>query len=168
MSDFETALQQKLARNAELAQQRKDAEREMERWELRRAEEAEQRERELAVARRERHAQLVEALTAVAERLKAAQPEGFVVRLGWSASGEEFIAKMSTRLLEPARTLFIELDRDDDEVLARWRSDVGSSLELWRLLEVDGDVLAQLVLQLADQDYWREAKRPPPFPGATG
>ncbi|HEY8339700.1 MAG TPA: hypothetical protein VIK95_07525 [Egibacteraceae bacterium] len=164
MSDFEAALQQKLARNAELERQRREAEREMERWELRRAQEAEERERQLAVARRERHAELVEVLTTVANKLKAADPEGFVVRLGWSTSGEEFIAKMSTRVLEPARTLFIELDREDDEVLARWRTDIGSSLELWRLLEVDGDMLSELVLQLADQDYWRSATRPPPFP----
>jgi hypothetical protein len=168
MTDFEAALQAKLERNAELARQRDEAEQELERWELRKAEEAEQREAELGVARRERHAELVDALTEVAEGLKAAQPEGFVVRLGWSQSGEEFIAKMSTRLLEPSRTLFIELDRDDDEVLARWRSDVGSSLELWRLLEVESSVLSELVLQLADQDYWRDAKRPPPFPGAKG
>ena len=85
-------------------------------------------------------------------------------RLGWTESGEEFIAKLSTRLLEPARSLLIELDRDDDEVLARWHSDVGSSLELWRLLEVDDDTITAMVLQVADQDQWREAKRPPPFP----
>jgi hypothetical protein len=168
MSDFETALQAKLDRNAQIARERAEAEREMERWELRRAEEAEQRERQLAVARRQRHAELVEALTAIAEQLKAAEPESFVVRIGWSQSGEEFIAKMTTRTVEPARTLFIELDRDDDEVLARWRSDVGSSLELWRLLEVEPTTLSKLVLQLADQDMWRTAKRPPPFPDSKG
>jgi hypothetical protein len=56
------------------------------------------------------------------------------------------------------------LDRDDDEVLARWNSDVGSSLELWRLLEVEPDIITALVLQIADQELWKDATRPPPFP----
>jgi hypothetical protein len=77
-----------------------------------------------------RHGELVEALQAAANELKRADPEGFVVRLGWTESREEFIAKISTRLLEPARSLLIELDRDDDEVLARWHSDLGDALEL--------------------------------------
>jgi hypothetical protein len=43
--------------------------------------------------------------------------------MGWTQSGEEFIAKISSRTLLPARSLFVELDREDDEVLARWHSD---------------------------------------------
>ena len=111
-----------------------------------------------------RHGELVEALQAAADRLKRADPEGFVVRLGWTESRQEFIAKISTRLVHPARSLFVELDRDDDEVLVRWHSDIGNALELWRLLEVPPPLLQQLVLQVADQELWRELRRPPPFP----
>jgi hypothetical protein len=164
MTDFQTELAARLARNAELAKERAQAEVEMDRVEREAAEAAERRERELAQARLERHAELVEQLSSVAEGLKAASPEEFVVRLGWTQSGEEFIAKLSTRKLQPARSLLIELDRDDDEVLARWNSDLGGALELWRLLEVDGRLLAELVLQVADQDLWKSLTTPPPFP----
>jgi multidrug efflux pump subunit AcrA (membrane-fusion protein) len=167
MSDFEAALRSQLDRNAELASQRARAEDEMDRAAHERAEAEARAAREVASAQRERHAQLVDALTAAARGLKQAAPEDFVVRLGWTESGEEFIAKISTRLVEPSRSLLIELDRDDDEVLARWHSDIGNALELWRLLEVDPGVIQQLVLQVADQDQWRHARRPPPFPGAS-
>jgi len=167
MTDFQAELAEKLARNAELAKRRAAAEEEMDRA-VREREEAEARQqRELAAARRQRHADLVARLEAVMNSLKAASPEEFVVRMGWTESGEEFIAKVSTRKLAPARSLLVELDRDDDEVLARWRSDVGDSLELWRLLEVDGPLLEQLVLQAADQDLWRGRTEPPPFPAGS-
>ena len=67
--------------------------------------------------------------------------------------------------MAPARTLSLELDRDDDEVFARWRSDVGDSLEMWRLLEFSTDMLSELVLQVVDQELWRGRTSPPPFPG---
>jgi hypothetical protein len=166
MTDFESALQARLARNSELAKERAQAEQEMDRIQRERQEAATRESEELVKANRTRHSELVDSLTAAARGLKAADSEGFVVRLGWTQSGEEFIAKISTRLLEPSRSLLIELDRDDDEVLARWHSDVGNSLELWRLLEVTPGLLQQLVLQVADQELWRGANRPPPFPKA--
>ncbi len=166
MTDFQTELAARIARNAELAKQRAQAEEEMDRAERDAAEAAERRERELAQARLDRHAELVDQLTAVANGLKAASPEEFVVRLGWTQSGEEFIAKLSTRKLAPARSLLVELDRDDDEVLARWHSDLGGALELWRLLEVDAQLLAELVLQVADQELWKSLDAPPPFPAS--
>jgi hypothetical protein len=164
MTDFEAALQAKIARNAELAEERARAEVEMDRVERERREAEARADTERLAAQRERHGQLVEALTAAAKGLKAADTEGFVVRLGWTQSGEEFIAKISTRLVEPARSLLIELDRDDDEVLARWHSDLGNALELWRLLEVTPALLQELVLQVADQELWRGRRRPPAFP----
>lgn len=165
MSDFEAALEAKLARNAELARQREEAEREMDRLEARQAEEARRREVEAGQARRAHHGELVEALSRAAERLRAASPDDFVVRLGWTESGEEFIAKISTRRLDPARSLLVELDRDDDEVLARWSSAAGNAIELWRLLEVAPELVQELVLQVADQQLWRGRSSPPPFPG---
>ena len=164
MSDFEAALQDRLERNAELAEQRAQAEKEMDRVQAEQRADAERRRMEQADARLTRHTQLVEHLQQVAGQLKERAPESFVVRLGWTESHEEYLAKISTRRLQPARTLFIELDRDDDEVLARWTSDLGNSLELWRLLEVSPDVLTELVLQVADQQLWRQASRPPAFP----
>jgi hypothetical protein len=164
MTDFEAALRQKLARNAELERQRAEAEQQMDRFVAEKQAEDERREAEARTAQRERHGELVEALSDAAKQLKAASPEDFVARLGWTESGEEFIAKISTRLMEPSRSLFVELDRDDDEVLARWHSDVGSSLELWRLLEVPPALLRDLVLQVADQELWRHRTSPPPFP----
>jgi len=165
MTDFQTELAARLARNAELAQQRAEAEAEMDRAAREREQAAARHERDLAQARLDRHAELVAQLTQVADGLKAASPEEFIVRHGWTASREEFIAKITTRKLDPPRTLIVELDRDDDEVLARWRSDVGNSLELWRLLEVDPPLLAELVLQVADQELWKGRSSPPPFPG---
>jgi hypothetical protein len=167
MTDFEDSLRAKLARNAELAAQRVEAEREMDRAKQR-AEEAERRRlAELAEARKDRHAELAASCKDLAGQLKASAPDQFIVRTGWTSSGEEFIAKISTRQLTPARTLFIELDRDDDEVLARWTTDVGNSIELWRLLEVNEDLLGQLILQIADQQTWDRATAPPPFPSGT-
>jgi hypothetical protein len=164
MSDFKTALEAKLERNAELAAQRRDAELEMDRVQIEAAE-REERERSAYRARSDaRHGELVEHLRQVATALKQASPEDFVVRMGWTQSGEEFIAKITSRTLVPARSLFVELDREDDEVLVRWHSDKGNALELWRLLEVHPPVLEELVLQIADQDLWRESRRPPPFP----
>jgi len=165
MTDFQTELAARLARNAELAQQRAEAEAEMDRAVREREQADTQRERDLARGRLDRHAELVAQLTQVADGLKTASPEEFIVRHGWTAAGEEFIAKITTRKLDPPRTLIVELDRDDDEVLARWRSEVGNSLELWRLLEVDPPMLAELVLQVADQELWKGRSSPPPFPG---
>ncbi len=166
MTDFQTELAARLARNAELAQQRAEAEAEMDRAVKEREAAEAQRVRDLAQARLDRHAELVEQLTAVANGLKAASPDEFIVRMGWTHDGEDFLAKISTRKLVPARTLLIELDRDDDEVLARWRSEVGDALELWRLLDVDPPLLAELVLQVADQELWKGRTAPPPFPGS--
>lgn len=164
MTDFEAALAEQLSRNAELAQRRVDAEAQMdrakrEREEADRQEAARQREQ-----RNARHSELAEHLGRVAAQLKSASPESFIVRTGWTASGDEFLAKISTRKTSPARSLHVEVDRDDDAVLARWNSDVGNPVEMWRLLEVTPEMLTQLVLQVADEPYWRSATGPPPFP----
>jgi hypothetical protein len=166
MTDFESTLRAKLARNAELAEERRKAEDEMDRAQRERSEREIREAQERLAAQSERHAVLVDALTSAAKGLKALDPEGFIVRLGFTQSGEEFIAKISTRLVEPARSLLIELDRDDDEVLARWHSDNGNALELWRLLEVSPELLQELVLQVADQELWRGSDHPPTFPKA--
>ena len=166
MTDFEDSLQARLTRNAELVAQRAEAEKEMDRAKQRAEEEERRRLAELADARNERHEQLAASCKDLADQLKASAPRQFVVRTGWTASGEEFIAKISTRQLTPARTLFIELDRDDDEVLARWTTDVGNTIELWRLLEVTDHLLGELILQIADQELWERADAPPPFPSA--
>lgn len=165
MSNFESALRAKLDRNAELAALRQQAEQEMDRVQEEAAERAERERQEYRKRSDQRHTVLVEHLEKTAHALKQASPQDFVVRMGWTSSGEEFMAKITTRTLIPARSLFIELDREDDEVLARWHSDIGNSLELWRLLEVEPEVIEQLVLQVADQHMWREADRPPAFPG---
>ena len=167
MSDFEAALQAKLARNAELEEQRRAAELEMDKAKARSEEAERQRLADTQRQRDERHAALAAHLEQLAKQLKQASPEVFIVRTGWTESHEEFIAKISTRTLSPARTLFVELDHDDDEVLARWTTDVGNSIELWRLLEFSEPMLGELILQVADQDYWRQAKRPPEFPKAN-
>ena len=164
MSDFDAALEAKISRNAELAAQRQDAEAKMDRVQAEAAERRAQEEQRRRVRSDERHTELVEHLRTVADALKQASPQDFVVRMGWTQSGEEFIAKITSRRLRPARSLFIELDRDDDEVLVRWHSDLGNSLELWRLLECSPRMLEELVLQAADQDLWRELTRPPAFP----
>ena len=164
MVDFEAALRAKLERNAELAQERERAEEEMDRLAQEQAAARIRAEHERREAQMARHRELVEALQAAANHLKAADPDTFVVRLGWTESRQEFIAKISTRQVHPARSLFVALDRDDDEVLVRWHSDLGNALELWRLLEVQPAVIDQLVLQVADQDMWRGLDRPPGFP----
>jgi hypothetical protein len=164
MTDFEAALRARLERNEELARERARAEEQMDRMVVERQTEEERRRRELELARQQRHAELVEHLKTVTSQLKRSSPETFIVRAGWSASGKEFITRLSTRTLEPARTLFIELDRDDDEVLARWTSDLGNSIELWRLLEVSPALLTELVLQIADQELWHGRNSPPPYP----
>lgn len=168
MSDFEAGLRARLERNEELARERAQAEEEIDRAVEERQAEEERRRRDLELARRQRHAELVEHLKTVTGQLKQSSPETFIVRAGWSASGEEFLARLSTRTLEPARTLFIELDRDDDEVLARWKSDIGNSIELWRLLEVSPALLTELVLQVADQELWHGRNSPPPYPKPWG
>ena len=148
----------------ELAAQRAEAEKEMDRAKERAREQARREAEQLAEARSERHAELAGACKRLADQLKASAPDQFIVRTGWSTSREEFIAKISTRQLSPARTLFIELDRDDDEVLARWTTDVGNTIELWRLLEVTTEMLGEMVLQIADQELWDDATAPPPYP----
>jgi hypothetical protein len=164
VTDFSSRLASSINNNERLAAERAEAEQQMDLAAEEAREAALRREAELAQARRERHAVLVEHLERVAKGLKTAATEGFVVRLGWTADGESYIAKLSSRTVTPSRTLFVELDRDDDEVLARWHSEVGSSLELWRLLEVGPELLEELVLQLADQSLWRGRTEPPPFP----
>jgi hypothetical protein len=164
MSDFEAALRARLQRNQELARERARAEEEMDQVIEERQAKQERQQQELQLARRQRHAELVEHLKTMTNQLKQSSPETFIVRAGWSASGEEFVARLSTRTLEPGRTLFIELDRDDDEVLARWTSNVGNSVELWRLLEVTPALLTELVLQVADQELWHGRSSPPPYP----
>ena len=167
MTDFEAALQEQLQRNADLAQQRAEAEKEMDRAvEARREEERAQARREQD-ARNTRHAELADHLGRLATQLKAASPDTFIVRSGWSESGEEYRAKISTRKTSPARSLLVDLDRDDDQVMARWNSELGDAVELWRLLEVSPAVLTQLVLQIADQSLWDRASAPPPFPASA-
>lgn len=164
MTDFEAALAEQLSRNAELAQRRIDAEAEMDRAKQEREEADRQETARQQDARNNRHAELAEHLGRVAAQLKAASPEKFIVRTGWTASGEEFLVKISTRQTTPARSLHVEVDRDDDAVLVRWNSDIGSPVEMWRLLEVTPEMLTQLVLQVADEPYWRSATAPPEFP----
>lgn len=167
MTDFEQQLQARLARNAELAAQRAKAEEEMDLARQRAEEEERQRQAGLVEERKQRHADLASSCQDLVDQLKASAPEQFVVRTGWTTSGEEYIAKVSTRRLRPARTLFIELDRDDDEVLARWTTDVGNTIELWRLLEVTPAMLGEMLLQIADQALWDRATAPPPFPSRS-
>lgn len=167
MTDFQEDLQARLARNAELAAERARAEEEMDLAKRRAEEEERERQEELARARNERHATLAKSCQDLVDQLKASAPDHFVVRTGWTSTGEEYIAKISTRRLSPARTLFIELDRDDDEVLARWTTDVGNTIELWRLLEVTPDMLGEMLLQIADQELWDSAMAPPPYPKAS-
>jgi hypothetical protein len=159
VDQFEDALQQRLAANSDLARQREAAEAEMDR--VRRDREAEVAAG--AQARRDRHAELAAHLLEVTAALKASRPEGFIVRSGWTASGEELVATVATRQVHPKRTLLVEVDRDDDEVLARWTSELGSAVEVWRLLEVTPAMLTELVLQVADDVAW-SGERPPAFP----
>lgn len=165
MADFQDSLQAKLERNAALGHARQDAEAKMDEAKAAAEERARQESAAEVRAQRERHAELATHLQSLIDQLEAAGDSSFVVRSGWTASGEEFVAKFTTRGLTPARSLLIELDRDDDEVLARWHSDLGDSLELYHLLEVDGGMLGELVLQLVDQEHWTRADKTPPFPG---
>ncbi len=167
MTDFEENLRARLARNAELAAERARAEEEMDLARQRAEEQERQRQAELAKDRSKRHATLATSCQELVDQLKATAPDQFVVRTGWTSTGEEYIAKISTRQLSPARTLFIELDRDDDEVLARWTTDVGNTIELWRLLEVTPEMLGEMLLQIADQELWDTATAPPPYPPAS-
>lgn len=164
MTDFEAALQEQLARNADLARQRQAAEEEMDRAKAAKEEQERQEAARQQEERNAHHAALAEHLGEVAAKLKAASPDTFIVRTGWTESGEEFLAKISTRQTRPARSLLVELDRDDDQVLARWNTDVGNAVELWRLLEVTPELLTRLVLQVADEPLWRRASAPPAFP----
>jgi hypothetical protein len=164
MTDFEQSLQARLARNAELAAERAKAEEEMDRARADAEEQERQRQADLSLARSDHHTELTKTCQDLVDQLKTSAPEQFVVRTGWTSTGEEFIAKVSTRQLRPARTLFIELDRDDDEVLARWTTDVGNTIELWRLLEVTPGMLGEMLLQIADQELWDGATAPPPYP----
>lgn len=159
MSDFSDALQARLSKNQELAAAKEEAELAMERAKAAQEEAARAQDQ----AKRDRHAELSAHLKAVADQLKASKPDSFIVRTGWTESGEEFIAKMTTRQMAPKRSLFVEVDRDDDEVLARWTSDVGGAIEIWRLLEVSPDMLTEMVLQVADDSAWT-GSRPPAFP----
>ena len=166
MSDFEAALAEQLARNAEHAQERAAAEAELDRIKAEREaserDEAQRRQDE----RNARHAELAEHLATVSAQLKAASPDQFIVRTGWTQTGEEFLAKISTRKTTPARSLLVELDRDDDQVMARWNTDIGNAVELWRLLDVTPALLTRLVLQVADAQLWHAASAPPAFPSA--
>lgn len=156
---FGDALKARLSANESLAEARAAAEAEMDRVQ----EEAEAAAAAHEEQKRAHHAELSAALDELADQLKASAPDSFIVRTGWTESGEEFVAKMTTRQMRPKRSLFVEVDRDDDEVLARWTSDIGGSIEIWRLLEVDAAMLAALVLQVADDEAW-SGRKPPPFP----
>lgn len=165
MSDFDDALQQRLARNEQLATARARAEEEMDQAAERIAEQVEQERRVERERQDARHAELSQRLEALVSKMRSAAPH-LDVRAGWSASGEEYLAKFTTTGVRPRRSLTLELDRDDDEVLARWHSAVGDSLEIWHLLEFDPPMLDELVLQVIDDDLWARQTEPPAFPGA--
>lgn len=164
MDDFQDQLRAKLERNVEVDEERERTRQEFEEFEATRKAEQEERARLEDEQRRVRHAELVERLEQLLGTLEETS-EDVVIRGGWSDSGEEYIAELSTVQLAPARTLFVELDRDDDEVLARWTSDEGDAVEIWRLLEFDGTMLQRLILQLVDQELWGPGSGTPPFPG---
>jgi ATP-dependent 26S proteasome regulatory subunit len=164
MTDFDAALDQQLARNSELARQRADAEAEMDRAKQQREEDERREAQRQQEERNDRHAELAKHLDVLAKKLKSASPDQFIVRTGWTQSGEEFLVKISTRQTSPSRSLVVELDRDDDQVLARWTTDVGNSVELWRLMEVTTELLTRLVLQVADAQLWHLVDGPPAFP----
>ncbi len=159
MTDFSDALNQRLAENEELAKRRKDAEAEMDRI----RQEEQEAAAAISQAQRDRHAELADHLKDVADQLKASAPNSFIVRSGWTESGEEFVARMKTRQMSPKRELLVEVDRDDDEVLCRWTSDLGNAVEVWRLLEMSPEMVTHMVLQVADDTAWT-GRRPPPFP----
>ena len=164
MTDFDDRLRERLARNERLAEERSYAEEEMNRAAERAEEEAAREAAELRERQDARHAALAERLTELVETVRQTAPN-VTVRAGWSASGEEFLAKLTTHRTRPDRSLSITLDRDDDQVLARWRSSVGESLELYHLLEFDTSMLEELVLQVIDDEAWAGRTTPPLFPG---
>lgn len=165
IDDFENTLKAKLERNVEVARARQEAERELARREADRRAEEERRRQEQAAARDARHEKLVDHLQVLVGRLEEQATESVDARIGWTASGEEFVAKLTTVQLRPKRSLLIELDRDDDEVLARWHSDVGNAVEMWRLSGFTPEMLTRLVLQLVDEELWHGRTTTPPFPG---
>lgn len=167
MSDFKDALRAQLERNAEIEKERRRVDEELDRREEEIAEDRRTREQEAARERADRHAELAAHLEQLASDLQHSEEAPFVVRAGWSATGEEFVADFQSVQIRPKRSLLVEVDRDDDEVLARWRSDLGDALELYRLTEVTPQMLSDLVLKLVDQGYWRSASQPPEFPGNT-
>lgn len=164
MDDFEERLRAKLERNVEVDEERERARQEFEEYEAQRAADEQERERRAEEVRHESHADLVDHLEELIGTVQGSSDD-VIVRAGWSDSGEEFVAELSTVQLDPARTLFIELDRDDDEVLARWTSDEGEAVEIWRLHEFDADMLQELVLQVIDQELWAPGSGTPAFPG---
>lgn len=165
MNDFEAALRDKLDRNVEIDRDREATKREQQERERQRREEEARRAEQEQEARNARHAELVERFQDLLKQLERTAPQSFVSRGGWTASGEEFVVKITSVQLIPRRSLFVELDRDDDEVLLRWTSDVGEAIEVYHLLEFPPDYLNELMLQLVDQSVWHDAERPPPFPG---
>ena len=166
MADFEDQLRAKLERNVEIDEERQAAREEFERHQADREAERQRAEREEAAARDQRHRELVERLDQLIGSVQATSAEEVVVRAGWSDSGEEYVAELATVQLDPSRSLFVELDRDDDEVLARWTSSEGDAVEIWRLLEFDPAMLEELILQLVDQDLWRPGAGTPDFPAS--
>ncbi|MGH3443217.1 MAG: hypothetical protein ACRDUY_14490 [Nitriliruptorales bacterium] len=166
MTDFEDALRARLARNVEFEREREQDERQRQADEQAHREAEQRRRREEQGRRDARHAEMVAHLQGLLAQLEGTATGDFVSRGGWTESGEEFVVKVTSVQLSPRRSLFVELDRDDDEVLARWTSDVGESIEMWRLLEFTPEMLSELMLRLVDQELWRDATGPPPFPGA--
>lgn len=164
MSDFDQRLRERLERNQRLAQERTRAESEMDAAAERAAERAAREAHDRRRRQDERHAELAERLTGLVDQVRDVAAN-ITVRAGWSASGEEYLARFATISVRPRRALSLELDRDDDEVLARWHSTVGQSMELYHLLEFDTGMLEDLVLQVLDDDLWSDLSSPPPFPG---
>lgn len=168
MDDFSDALDATLSRNVELQRERDEAERaQRQRREEQRREE-ERRRQEQREHSNAHHEELVGRLQQLLVQLQERAGESVVSRGGWTESGEEFVVKLSTVRMSPHRSLFLELDRDDDEVLVRWTSDVGNSVEVWRLLEFTPEMLRELILQLIDQELWVDAARPPSLHGLRG
>lgn len=164
MTDFEDALRGRLAHNEQLAEEQQRAEREMDRAARERQEEQRRRRARRLEQQRARHTELTDHVQEVMAELEETAAEQVVVRAGWTESGEEFVAKLQTVGMDPRRSLLLELDRDDDEVLVRWRSEVGDSLERYRLTRVTTDMLDELVLSLVDQSLWQLRTGPPSFP----
>lgn len=164
MSDFDERLRERLDRNQQLAEERSHAETEMDAAAERAAERAAREAEDLRGRQDERHAELAERLTELVDQVRGSAAN-ITVRAGWSASGEEYLARFATIDARPRRALSVELDRDDDEVLIRWHSAVGDSMELYHLLEFDTGMLEELVLEVLDDGLWSDLKSPPAFPG---